>query len=86
MTSEYVEREAEDQQADVLLVYPPDVMDTSARKMYDSLREANQWLPSSDMVPADSDLILAFGANRMTTLTLTVFINLPEGFHDRAQA
>jgi len=84
--TEYVEREVEDQQADVHLVYRPDVMDTRARAMYDSLREANQWLPPADHVPADSDLILVFGANSVTTLTLTVFINLPEGFHDRAQA
>jgi len=59
-------------------VYPPELMNDRARKLYEALLEENPWLPQTNQVSASSDLELIFGANREATLSLTVFINLPE--------
>jgi hypothetical protein len=74
--TEQVEREFEDTRD----VYPAELMNDRARQVYDALLKENPWLPQAERVSAGSDLELIFGANREATLSLTVFINLPEDF------
>jgi hypothetical protein len=51
----------------------------AARLMYSALREANPHLPDPKLVTT-SELELRCGADDMPTLTLEVFVAIPESF------
>jgi len=75
-----------DQWAEEHIHMPPEMFDNRALQMYELLRATNPWLPAPDKVSAGAEIELAFGASRESTLTITVYIKLPEGFDGRPEA
>lgn len=67
--------------SDEHVVYPPQI-DPQALKFYNIIRSANPWLPDANHIPASSTLELTWGRNQMTTLALTVMVELPDAAVD----
>jgi hypothetical protein len=52
----------------------------AARRTYEALRETNPHLPPADLVGAAGAIKLTFGPEQMTTLSLEVFVEVPESW------
>lgn len=58
------------------------VSDKRSLHMYNFLRQGNPYLPEPHHVVAFEPLVMTFGPDRVTTLQITMMIDLPEGSVD----